>query len=81
MHPALSQAAVVAQATNLWVKTQATVIPIYTVMARLPDDAVNINSRGQITELLYIGIKCTISILQHIASYYVHNFTKGLHLI
>jgi hypothetical protein len=56
---AVARATVVAQATNLLVKTWATVIPGYHVMARLPNDQLVINSRSHAIKSKHISIKCT----------------------
>jgi hypothetical protein len=56
---AIARATVVARATNLLVKTWATVMPGYQVMARLPNDELVIYSRSRATKSQYISIKCT----------------------
>ena len=56
---AVARATVVSQVTNLLVKTRATVMPGYLVMARLPNDELVINSRIRAAKSQYISTKCT----------------------
>jgi hypothetical protein len=59
MHHIGAQAMTVAQATNFFVETWATVMPCYPVMARQPSDELVLTSRSHATLWQYISIKYT----------------------
>ena len=49
----------VAQPTDILVKTLANVMAGYPVMARIPNEELVKNTRSETTKLQYINIKCT----------------------